>query len=147
MDERQRMEELQDTDFKYVMQDTGNIYIGARLTYAELMEQEMLPFKMKTIIQHYFLKETSLETTLESEFYYLEKGRFLYETFKQLRIKVKVNVLTEKKSLFGKKKMVYTEKILTLKELTEMNLARKKASGMIIREIIVSKLGLMTFSV
>lgn len=147
MDEKQRMEELQDTDFKYVMQDTGNIYIGARLTYAELMEQEMLPFKMKTIIQHYFLKETSLETTLESEFYYLEKGRFLYETFKQLRIKVKVNVLTEKKSLFGKKKMVYTEKILTLKELTEMNLARKKASGMIIREIIVSKLGLMTFSV
>ena len=135
MDERQRMEELQDTDFKYVMQDTGNIYIGARLTYAELMDQEMLPFKMKTIIQHYFLKETSLETTLESE------------TFAQLRIKVKVNVLTEKKSLFGKKKMVYTEKILTLKELTEMNLARKKASGMIIREIIVSKLGLMTFSI
>lgn len=147
MDERQRMEELQDTDFKYVMQDTGNIYIGARLTYAELMDQEMLPFKMKTIIQHYFLKETSLGTTLESEFYYLEKGSFLYETFAQLRIKVKVNVLTEKKSLFGKKKMVYTEKILTLKELTEMNLARKKASGMIIREIIVSKLGLMTFSI
>lgn len=147
MDEKQRMEELQDTDFKYVMQDTGNIYIGARLTYAELMDQEMLPFKMKTIIQHYFLKETSLETTLESEFYYLENGSFLYETFAQLRIKVKVNVLTEKKSLFGKKKMVYTEKILTLKELTEMNLARKKASGMIIREIIVSKLGLMTFSI
>ena len=137
MDEKQRVEELQDTDFKYVMQDTGNIYIGARLTYAELMDQEMLPFKMKT----------SLETTLESEFYYLEKGSFLYETFAQLRIKVKVNVLTEKKSLFGKKKMVYTEKILTLKELTKMNLARKKASGMIIREIIVSKLGLMTFSV
>ena len=57
MDEKQRVEELQDTDFKYVMQDTGNIYIGARLTYAELMEQEMLPFKMKTIIQHYFLKD------------------------------------------------------------------------------------------
>ena len=33
MDEKQRVEELQDTDFKYVMQDTGNIYIGARLTY------------------------------------------------------------------------------------------------------------------
>lgn len=76
MDERQRMEELQDTDFKYVMQDTGNIYIGARLTYAELMDQEMLPFKMKTIIQHYFLKETSLETTLESEFYYLKRAAF-----------------------------------------------------------------------
>lgn len=147
MDEQQKVEELQDTDFKYVMLDAGNIYIGARLTYAELMEQEMLPFKLKTIIQHYFLKETSPETTLESEFYYLERGSFLYETFKQLRIKVKVNVLTEKKSLFGKKKMVYTEKILSLKELTEMNLARKKASGMIVREIIVSKLGLMTFSV
>ena len=36
---------------------------------------------------------------------------------------------------------------MSLDELTDCNLARKKASGMIIREIIISKLGLMTFSV
>ena len=38
-------------------------------------------------------------------------------------------------------------KSLTLPELTAMTLARKKASGMLIREIIISKLGMMTFSV
>lgn len=139
--------QFQDDDFKYVIMDVGNVYLGARFTFGELMEQEMVPFKLKTIIRRYFLPETTDDTSLESQFYYLEKGTVLYDTFKQLRIKVKVNVQEEKKSFIGKTKCKYEEKILNLDELTDMNLARKKASGMIIREIIVSKLGLMTFSV
>ena len=134
-------------DFKYVMQDTGSIYVGAKYAYEELLEAEAVPFKLKAILTHYILKEASPQTTLESEFYYLEPGTFLYETWKQLKVRVKVQVQVEKKSLFGKKRMEYQEKILTLKELTEMNLARKKASGRLITEIILSKLGMMTFSV
>ena len=134
-------------DFKYVMQDTGSIYVGAKYAYEELLEAEAVPFKLKAILTHYILKEASPQTTLESEFYYLEPGTFLYETWKQLKVRVKVQVQVEKKSLFGKKLMEYQEKILTLKELTEMNLARKKASGLLITEIILSKLGMMTFSV
>lgn len=53
----------------------------------------------------------------------------------------------EKKTLLGKRKNEYREEILSLKELIEVNLARKKACGMLIREIIISKLGMMTFSV
>jgi len=41
----------------------------------------------------------------------------------------------------------YKDKIYTLKELAGLNLARKKQAGIIIREIIFSKLGLMTFTV
>lgn len=134
-------------DFKYVMQDTGSIYVGAKYAYEELLEAEAVPFKLKAILTHYILKEASPQTTLESEFYYLEPGTFLYETWKQLKVRVKVQVQVEKKSLFGKKRMEYQEKILTLKELTEMNLTRKKASGLLITEIILSKLGMMTFSV
>ena len=134
-------------DFKYVMQDTGSIYVGAKYAYEELLEAEAVPFKLKAILTNYILKEASPQTTLESEFYYLEPGTFLYETWKQLKVRVKVQVQVEKKSLFGKKRMEYQEKILTLKELTEMNLARKKASGLLITEIILSKLGMMTFSV
>ena len=134
-------------DFKYVMQDTGSIYVGAKYAYEELREAEAGPVKLKAILTHYILKEASPQTTLESEFYYLEPGTFLYETWKQLKVRVKVQVQVEKKSLFGKKRMEYQEKILTLKELTEMNLARKKASGLLITEIILSKLGMMTFSV
>lgn len=134
-------------DFKYVLQDTGSISIGAKYTYKELLSDEMVPFKLKAVMEHYIFKESDPETVLESEFYYLEEGTFLYEIFTQLKVKVKVQQQEEVKSLFGKKKMIYKEKILSLKELTGINLARKKASGMIIREIVISKLGLMTFSV
>ena len=134
-------------DFKYVMQDTGSIYVGAKYAYEELLEAEAVPFKLKAILTHYILKEASPQTTLESEFYYLEPGTFLYETWKQLKVRVKVQVQVEKKSLFGKKRMEYQEKILTLKELTEMNLTRKNASGLWKTDIILSKLGMMTFSV
>lgn len=134
-------------DFKYVLQDTGSISIGAKYTYKELVKHEMVPFKLKAVMEHYIFKETDPETSLESEFYYLEAGSFLYEVFSQLKIKVKVQQQEEVKSLFGKKKMVYKEKIYSLNELTDINLAKKKASGMIIREIVISKLGLMTFSV
>ncbi|MCM1125516.1 MAG: hypothetical protein NC429_03515 [Lachnospiraceae bacterium] len=134
-------------DFKYVMQDTGNLYLGAKYSYEELLSQEMIPFKLKAVINHYILKEASSETTLESQFYYLEGDSFLYETFAQLKTKVKVQIQTTWKPLFGREKLVYKEQILKLHELVEMNLAKKKASGVIIREIIISKLGLMTFSI
>ncbi len=79
-------------DFKYVLQDTGNIYLGAQFSYEELLEQEMVPFKLKAILTHYILKEAAPDTTLESQFYYLTGGSFLYETFKQLKIRVKVQM-------------------------------------------------------
>lgn len=134
-------------DFKYVLQDAGNFYLGAGYSYEELLEEEMAPFKLKAIISHYILKESDRETTLESEFYYLTEDTFLYETYRQLKIKVKAQIQAEKKSFTGKTSVAYQEKIFTLPELVRINLARKKASGMLIREIIVSKLGMMTFSV
>ncbi len=47
---------IQDNDFKYYMQDTGHLYFGARYSYTELMEHEMVPFKFKSIIEHYIMK-------------------------------------------------------------------------------------------
>lgn len=134
-------------DFKYVMQDTGNLYLGAKYSYEELLSAEAAPFKLKAIINHYVLKEASPETTLESQFYYLDRESFLYEVFCQLKVKVKVQIQTEQKGFWGKGKIRYQERIFSLKEFTDMNLAKKRASGVIIREIIISKLGMMTFSV
>lgn len=134
-------------DFKYVLQDAGNLYLGARFSYQELLGNESVPFKLKAILDHYVFKEASPETTLESQFYYMRQDDFLYETFRQLKVKVKVQLQEEKKGLFGKSGLEYRERIFPLKELCEINLARKKASGMMIQEIIISKLGLMTFSV
>lgn len=134
-------------DFKYVLQDVGAVYLGAGFSYEELLEHEMVPFKLKAILTHYLLKEVSPDTTLESQFYYLEENTFLYETFQQLKIRIKVQIQGPKRTLSGKTKIKYQERIFSLQELVQMNLARKKASGMLIREIIISKLGMMTFSI
>ncbi len=137
----------QDKDFKYLLQDAGAIYVGARYSYAELLEEEMAAFKLKTILSRYILQDVDASTTLESHFYYMEEGSFSYQTFRELKVRIRVSALEEKKSLAGKTKSRYKDKIYTLKELAGLNLARKKQAGIIIREIIFSKLGLMTFTV
>lgn len=139
--------EYQDNDFKYYMQDVGSLYFGARYSYEELMVHEMVSFKFKSIIEHYIAKDTQLETTLESQFYYMTDDLFSYKTYMQLKAKVKISLLVEKKPLFGTKKTVYQTQVLSLDEFVRMNLAQKKKCGVIIQEIILSKLALMAFSV
>ncbi|MDE5598931.1 MAG: hypothetical protein K2J04_14030 [Lachnospiraceae bacterium] len=139
--------EYQDNDFKYYMQDVGTLYFGARYSYEELMAHEMVPFKFKSIIEHYITKDTQLDTTLESQFYYMTDDLFSYRTYMQLKAKVKISLLVEKKPLFGTKKSVYRTRVLSLDEFVRMNLAQKKKCGVIIQEIILSKLALMSFSV
>lgn len=138
---------LQDRDFKYVLQDTGAIYLGARYSYAELLEEEMIAFKLKTIISRYILKEVEASSTLESHFYYMTADSFSYQTFRELKVKVKVSLPEEKRSLLGKVRHCYKDRVYTLKELADLNLAQKKQMGIIVREIVVSKIGLLTFTV
>lgn len=139
--------EYQDNDFKYYMQDFGSHYFGARYSYEELMAHEMVPFKFKSIIEHYIMKDTQLDTTLESQFYYMTDDLFSYRTYMQLKAKVKISLLVEKKTLFGAEKAVYRTQVLALDEFARMNLAQKKKCGVKIQEIIISKLALMAFSV
>lgn len=133
--------------YKYILQDTGSIYIGAKFSYRELLENESTSFKLKAIISQYLLKEADPENTLESQLYFLEEGNFIFDTLMQLKVKVKVQILVEKKNLFGKTVSKYREKVYSLKELTDINLARKKAGGLVITEMIISKLALMSFTV
>ena len=88
--------------YKYIMQDTGSLYIGAKYSYEELLECEEFSFKMKAIISHYVLKDSDEKTTFESELYYLEKDSNLYKLFSQLKMKVKVQELQENMGVYRK---------------------------------------------
>lgn len=138
---------VQDNDFKYIMQDTGAVYLGARFSYDEILEQEMAPFKLKAIIMQYILKDMDPATTLESHFYYMTSDDFSYKTYKELKVKIKASIPQEKKSLTGKISYRYQDKVYTLKEFEELNLAQKKKMGIIVSEIIFSKLGLLSFAI
>lgn len=139
--------EYQDNDYKYFMQDTGSLYFGARYNYQEIMQDVNANFKFKSVIEHYIAKDTDMSTTLESHLYYMTPEQFSYRTYEQLKAKVKISVLEEKKSLFGKTKTGYRTKVVHLNELAGWNLARKKKMGLVIQELIISKLALMTFSI
>ncbi|MBE5867538.1 MAG: hypothetical protein E7293_01050 [Lachnospiraceae bacterium] len=134
-------------DYKYVMQDTGNLYLGAKFTCSELIENEDVPFKVKTILQRYIAADLDPETTLESLFYHMEPKGFVYEACKQLKIKIKYSVPVEKRSLLGKARILYQTYSIKLEKFAPIPLADKEKQGVLIQEIGISKLALMTFHV
>ncbi len=137
---------MENKDFKYVIQDFSTLYIGAKYTYKELIEEEEAPFKLKSIIQKNVLSEMEPDLSLESHFYYMEDNGFIYQIYKQLRVKLKVSEIVEKKSFFGKKKKEYVSKVYSLADFVKIPLEMKKQKGVVISEINMSKLALMGIS-
>lgn len=136
-------------DYKYVMVDTGNIYLGAKYSYEELLANEDVPFKIRTIVERYILPQTDRETTLESDFYYLIPDSLSYRTYRQLKVKVRCSRIVEKRKLFSgsKKGKRYVTELIGLEEFTAMSPAQKQAQGIVVQEIVVNKLAMVVFTV
>ena len=130
-------------DFKYSMQDTGRIYVGSRYTFRELLEAEDIPFKFRLIMDKYILPEADREDTLETHLYYLSPDSFLVKIYQQMKARVKVNVIEEKKTLLGKRKKQYVTRQLSVEELAAIPPARKESQGLVVQELSVSKLALL----
>ena len=137
---------MENKDFKYVIQDFSTLYIGAKFTYGELIEEEEAPFKLKSIIQKNILSEMEPDLSLESHFYYMEDTGFIYQVYKQLRVKLKVSEIVEKKSILGKKKKEYVSKVYSLADFVKIPLETKMQKGVVISEVNISKLALMGLS-
>ncbi|MGN1147748.1 MAG: hypothetical protein ACI4TB_04955 [Lachnospiraceae bacterium] len=131
-------------DYKYIMQDVSTVYLGARYTYEELIEADDVPFKIKTLVNRYIKPELEGENlSLESHFYYMEEKGFAYQTFLQLKTKVKISILQEKKGFGGRVKKSYTTETMKLQDFVKIPPAEKEEKGIMIQEICFSKLALM----
>ena len=130
-------------DYKYSMQDTSRVYVGCKYTFQEVLDSEDILFKLRLILQKYVMPEADLEDTLETHLYYLRADSFLVKLYKQMKARIKVNIIVEKKHLFGKQKKEYATRQLTIEELTAMSPGQKEACGMVIQELSVSKLSLL----
>lgn len=127
-------------DYKYVMQDVTNVYVGAKYTYEELINAEDVSFRLKTMVNRYVKPELSGEDlSIESHFYYMEPQGFVYQTYLQLKTRVRISILRDKR---GKRQ--YATEIWKLQELVKLSPVQKEQSGILIQEIILSKLALMT---
>ena len=131
-------------DYKYSMQDTNRLYIGCKYTFRELLDEDEISFKFRLITEKYILPEADLDDTLESHLYYLSSETFLVKIYKQIRAKVKVMVIEEKKNLFGGKKKKYVTKVLTMDELVAMSPEEKERVGMVVQELSVGKLAMLS---
>lgn len=45
------MNKQQYEDYKYVMQDTYQIYLGSKYTFGEIVENEEIPFKFRLLVE------------------------------------------------------------------------------------------------
>lgn len=129
-------------DYKYAMQDTSRIYVGCKYTFSELAEDEEVPFKFRLVVQKYIVPNVDGEDTLETFLYYMSDRDFSVKLLKQMKARIKVNLIEEKKKLFGGTKKEYVTKQLSVEELVAMPRSRKEAVGLVIQEISVSKLAL-----
>lgn len=133
-------------DFKYILQDTGHIYFGKELTYAEMMENKDVPFKFKAIIGSYISKDVDTDITIQMHMISMDEKSFSYKIFDQLKLEVKYFYKKEAKGIFGKKRQVFAHESVKLQKLTEIK--DKLSSGeYVIEEISISKLGLMMISI
>ena len=133
---------VNENDFKYYMQDIERYYFGARYSYSELLNNEMVPFKYKTIITKYLKDEVDYETTLESHLYYMNSEGFDYRIYKQLRSRVRTSMYKDP----AKREKGFKEKVYTIEQLVKLDKEEKERLGIIVRELIVSKLALFGFS-
>ncbi|MCM1187883.1 MAG: hypothetical protein NC541_01125 [bacterium] len=129
-------------DFKYSMQDTGRLYVGCKYTFAELLEEDDILFKFRMLVQKYILPEADPEDTLETHLYYLDPKSFCVKIYTQMKARVRVNVIEEKRSLFGKSRKEYVTRVFDVAKLAGMTREEKEACGLVVQELSVSKLAL-----
>lgn len=130
-------------DYRYNMQDTGRIYVGGKYTFAGLLEEEEILFKFRLIVEKYILPEADREDTLETHLYYLAPDSFLVKLYRQMKARVRVSLIEEKRHLIGGIKKEYVTRMLSVEELTGMTKEQKEKQGLVIQELSVSKLALL----
>lgn len=106
-----------------------------------------MAFKFRLIVERYILaeKEVDPQDTLETHLYYLKPDSFLVKIYDRIKARVKINIIEEKKRIFGRGKKRYVTKELNIRELVAMTPEEKEAKGVVIQEISMSKLALAAF--
>ena len=137
-------------DYKYFIDDLTKLSMGARYTYKELLDEENLSFRFRSIIKSVMLPLVDQDTSLESHFYYMGTQGEDFECYKRLRAKVRYYCPEEKRrSLFGLRQdsedVRYKEHFVKLQDLCAIPPDDKERMGIVIHEIQLSKPALLSF--
>ena len=138
-------------DFKFILQDSSNLYFGKELSYADIMENEDVPFKFKAIISNYVKKDLPQENGMEEKFAMhlleLAEDAFSIKVYEQLKLKVRIFYKEEKKNVFGQTKEKWIHKTCTLQEYRNQFKEKIMRQEVGVEDVSVSKLALMVISI
>lgn len=138
---------LNENDYKYVIQDFSNYYIGARFSYKELAENENTPGRLKDALYRVFFKETDLDQTIGEHLLNLKDDSACYLAFSQLRISIKVTSLVQEEDKKGIIKESYKTADYSLKEFMKQEQIKENPGQYLIQEICFKKRHLMMMHV
>ena len=132
---------MENRDFKYVMHDMTNLYIGAKYSYDELLVSDDVPFKLKTLISRFILREVAGSTTIENHIFYLKETDMSYQIFKEMKAKFRLSVWKDEKD--GVKKPGYKSETYRITEIIGNEELMRKKDITIVEEMHITKLRLM----
>lgn len=141
------MIELNENDYKYVLEDFSNVYIGARFSYGEIAENDAVPGRFKDAVYRVFYKETKPEVTIGEHLIGLKDDSMCYLAYSQLRIRIKVTSLIREKDKKGNVKEKYSTKDYSLDEFMKEEGIRENPDQYLIQEISFKKRHLITMHV
>ena len=125
-------------EFKAVVQDMTHIYVGAQMSVRELVTYEDVPFKVKAVFNKFFGEEDKRDEKICDLLANINREDFVYQAVKQLKLKYKVGVYSEKNG-----KEIYKSKTLSADEYLDLHSSDEKYFD---EEIVFNKLALLAFS-
>ncbi|MCM1159671.1 MAG: hypothetical protein NC412_00475 [Roseburia sp.] len=142
--------EFREQDFKYVLQNFSNVYIGARCTYEEAAEHMDMPSRLKTAIYRMvYGGEVTREETIASHLLRLTKKDMGYLFYSQLKLQIKVLVIEKVTDKKGMEKEAACEKIYSIEQFVEDGRLKEQVQKdkVIVQEMFFKKLHLTGLSV
>lgn len=138
MERRDLGNDMNENDFKYVLQDFSSITLGARYTYQEILESERVPFKLQSIVERYILPHlTDPSIEIGQHVLSLTKADPCFRIYDNLKLKVKY-FEPRKKGGFQEKKAKLVEFMEAVSAWEENNM---------IQEITFSNLAVLAFHI
>lgn len=141
------MTTLNENDYKYVIEDFSNYYIGARLSYQELADNGNTPGRLKDAVYRIFFKETDPSMTIGEHLRGLGDASVCRMAFSQLHIRIKVTALVQKEDKKGNLKEIYETKDYSLDEFLKQEEIKENPEQYLIQEICFKKRHLMMMHV
>lgn len=127
---------MAERDYKHVIQDVTNLYIGAKLTYGEMLDIDEIPFKFKVILSRYILKEMSRETNIENHIFFVKKEDMSYMIYKKLKAKFRLYVFDEEKES-------YIAHDLKIEDIVDDEYLHENMNTIFVEEMHISKINLL----